>query len=600
MQVFIYGDPLGFKIYGGSTPYRSYFEGFFITSRKGKRLHIYRRENGETIYSYLYYGISESGDRPTNAFFGMSVVVDGSRYASKPSEIFNIFDRFFSLISENQQNRPEDIAHDAPLFYTMPSGRLKYAVSDFDKCSTTMEWLIQKLPQIFTIDNQLSTYDHTFDNPQMGNTALLNSSIDNATIIDALRKFSSVALSPDFMQSPKQQERPILDRQENDNYNLQTEIDPSGLSIRFDELNKVLVQALASKDTSRIRQFRDEVKNYVNNLYPLKDTDSKIKELYSQYQVFHNNISKLIDDKPTPQPPTPSLNIKQCIRCGATMDISKFPNESDICYSCLRKDPREPIPLWMFAVAGIIVLMILGSIGYNVLPKMCSKPMEQADCAIIAGDTVHNDVVADTTPTKPGYAEIRQKAIEAIKDNRYDEKAIFMPYEVGESSDEIQKLKEFCNRAANSYQELQKILQNHKDLTDSEIDKAIKILDEYSIMLDLQDEQQKLENIINTKDISKGTAKHTKKGTENNQRQSTEKTITIQYITTVGTPSTQMRPQKGETNKRKFGFNCQPGTVATVIDSYGNEYKETITMKIVTIDTEDGFQITFTPIIKTN
>ena len=80
IRTYIYGVPRGFDFYEKDAMLNEYFKKFYISSRRGKRLVINRRSNGDTIYSYLRYGLREVERQPLNSFFGMSVVVDGYRY----------------------------------------------------------------------------------------------------------------------------------------------------------------------------------------------------------------------------------------------------------------------------------------------------------------------------------------------------------------------------------------------------------------------------------------------------------------------------------------------------------------------------------------
>ena len=75
IKTFIYGDPHGFDFYEKDVYLNDYFKGFYISSRRGRRLVVNRRENGETIYSYLQYNLKEVIARPTHAFFCMSLVL---------------------------------------------------------------------------------------------------------------------------------------------------------------------------------------------------------------------------------------------------------------------------------------------------------------------------------------------------------------------------------------------------------------------------------------------------------------------------------------------------------------------------------------------
>ena len=80
MRTYIYGVPQGFDFYEKDVQFTDYFKSFYISSRRGRRFLINRKENGETIYTYLRYGMKEVCRQPQHAFFGMSVVMENGTY----------------------------------------------------------------------------------------------------------------------------------------------------------------------------------------------------------------------------------------------------------------------------------------------------------------------------------------------------------------------------------------------------------------------------------------------------------------------------------------------------------------------------------------
>ena len=51
MRTYIYGVPQGFDFYEKDVQFTDYFKSFYISSRRGRRFLINRKENGETIYN---------------------------------------------------------------------------------------------------------------------------------------------------------------------------------------------------------------------------------------------------------------------------------------------------------------------------------------------------------------------------------------------------------------------------------------------------------------------------------------------------------------------------------------------------------------------
>ena len=58
-NTYIYGTPLGFDFFEDISSLKDYFKGLYISTRKGRRLMVNRRDNGETFYNYLRYGLAE-------------------------------------------------------------------------------------------------------------------------------------------------------------------------------------------------------------------------------------------------------------------------------------------------------------------------------------------------------------------------------------------------------------------------------------------------------------------------------------------------------------------------------------------------------------
>ena len=49
IKTYIYGVPNGFDFYEKDAGLNDYFKGFYISSRRGRRLMVNRRNNGVTI-----------------------------------------------------------------------------------------------------------------------------------------------------------------------------------------------------------------------------------------------------------------------------------------------------------------------------------------------------------------------------------------------------------------------------------------------------------------------------------------------------------------------------------------------------------------------
>ena len=67
ISTYIYGSPHGFNFYERVASLNDYFKSFYISTRKGRRLMVNRKDDGTTVYSFLCYGLMEKEGRPSDA-----------------------------------------------------------------------------------------------------------------------------------------------------------------------------------------------------------------------------------------------------------------------------------------------------------------------------------------------------------------------------------------------------------------------------------------------------------------------------------------------------------------------------------------------------
>ena len=103
MRTYIYGVPQGFDFYEKDVQFTDYFKSFYISSRRGRRFLINRKENGETIYTYLRYGMKEVCRQPQHAFFGMSVVMENGTYCPDFKIVLEYFEYLFRTLCHRAQ-----------------------------------------------------------------------------------------------------------------------------------------------------------------------------------------------------------------------------------------------------------------------------------------------------------------------------------------------------------------------------------------------------------------------------------------------------------------------------------------------------------------
>lgn len=426
IKAYIYGTPKGFDAYGSDKSFEGYLKGFYITSRRGKRLMVNRRANGETIYSYLHYGLMEYSDigkdkaGRINSFFGMSLHISDGIYTPDLKRVFDWFDYWFNKILE-----------DGTILKEVSSGYIQYQVSKFANANN-IEHLHSNLPNIFSEKSGtlMLDYDESFIDGKSGQIAQLNNEDDDDVILSTFKHYQWVALSPIFKKIEKSTDICI-------------ELDFNDLNDRLAEYNKMLLPIAINFNASsddELSKINDAVQeNYSSITSYLKaisngndnvEECNKFASLASDYVAVCENIAALklkfsantddssevvtIDKAKTQfcyncqehkdvsefSSPDATKCIaceekiahsqkKQCSQCGQTKTYAEFNYGSNICKACENKKVNNDfvIPFWAkIAVPSAIVLVIV----CVCLSKFPIKPINpnQTDSVV-------------TTPTQP-------------------------------------------------------------------------------------------------------------------------------------------------------------------------------------------------------
>ena len=399
IKAYIYGTPKGFDTYGSNKSVEGYLRGFYITSRRGKRLMVNRRANGETIYSYLHYGLMEYSDigkdkaGRINSFFGMSLHISDGIYTPDLKRVFDWFDYWFNKILE-----------DGTILKEVSSGYIQYQVSKFANANN-IEHLHSNLPNIFSEKSGtlMLDYDESFIDGKSGQIAQLNNEEDDDVILSTFKHYQWVALSPIFKKIEKSTDICIeLDFNDlNDRlaeYNkmlLPIAINLNASSV--DELSKIndAVQENYSSITSYLKaisngndnveecnKFASLASDYVavcENIAALKlkfssNTDNsgevvtidKIKTQFCFNCQEHKDVSEFSSPDATKciacEEKIALSQKKQCYKCGQTKSYAEFESDSKICKVCESKKVSNSfaIPFWAkIAVPSAIVLVIV-------------------------------------------------------------------------------------------------------------------------------------------------------------------------------------------------------------------------------------------------
>lgn len=196
IRTYIYGVPHGFDFYEKDANLNNYFKGFYISSRRGRRLMVNRQENGETIYSYLQYGLKEVERQPLHSFFGMSLVVDDYQYCPNFKVLLEWFDYLFNKLVKEQRiiKKNED-------------GVLCYVIHKFEEVSDEVNWLKNIIPNIITKSEQaddvkveISKYDKSFFVGNVGQIVCFNKPVSEKRLFEVFHKNSWISVSSEILE----------------------------------------------------------------------------------------------------------------------------------------------------------------------------------------------------------------------------------------------------------------------------------------------------------------------------------------------------------------------------------------------------------------
>ena len=219
-KTFIYGVPHGFDFYEKDAEFNDYFKGFYISSRRGRRLMINRRDNGETIYSYLRYGLKEVDRQPLHSFFGMSLVIDNYQFCPNFKVLLEWFDYLFNkLVNEHNVIKIND------------DGVLHYVIHKFDENSSDVEWLKSNLPNILTQAGQteIVNYDSSYADGKAGQVVSFNQPVGEKRLLDTFKKYRWISVSSEIVE--KEENTTII-------------TDPGTIELNYEELKRCLLSKL--------------------------------------------------------------------------------------------------------------------------------------------------------------------------------------------------------------------------------------------------------------------------------------------------------------------------------------------------------------------
>ena len=315
-KTFIYGVPHGFDFYEKDAEFNDYFKGFYISSRRGRRLMINRRDNGETIYSYLRYGLKEVDRQPLHSFFGMSLVIDNYQFCPNFKVLLEWFDYLFNkLVNEHNVIKIND------------DGVLHYVIHKFDENSSDIEWLKSNLPNILTQAGQteIVNYDTSFADGKAGQVVSFNQPVGENRLLETFKKYRWISVSSE-----------IVEKEENST----VFTDPGTIELNYEELNRKLNEFnqqllpiavdISKGSYADLKRMSDEVQEINSSLakYIPSIDDQEEKEKFTGLERKYDSLKDSIR----------TLMSKMVSSTGPII-IEKPKNETQFCFSCKQNKP---------------------------------------------------------------------------------------------------------------------------------------------------------------------------------------------------------------------------------------------------------------------
>ena len=344
IRTYIYGVPHGFDFYEKDVNLTNYFKGFYISSRRGRRLMVNRQENGETIYSYLRYGLKEVERQPLHSFFGMSLVVDDYQYCPNFKVLLEWFDYLFNKLVKEQRiiKKNED-------------GVLCYVIHKFEEVSDEINWLKNIIPNIITKSEQadgvkveISKYDKSFFVGNVGQIVCFNKPVSEKRLFEVFHKNSWISVSSEILEKEEVNTSGNIADSEVIEYSYE-ELDEECnkfteilLSIAID-ISCTSVTDLAEIE-GKVQKTCINLENYLPTIDNIEEKN-KFKNLESKYNSLKDKILTLqskstgtISTSTSPQ----GKNL-YCFSCKKYKPLSHFRSiESTKCKECEEKDHIEP------------------------------------------------------------------------------------------------------------------------------------------------------------------------------------------------------------------------------------------------------------------
>lgn len=382
-RTYIYGIPQGFNLYEGEPEMIEYFKSYYIADRRGRRLEINRRENGETFYNYIQYGLAEVSRTPQNAFFGMTLVLEGGHYITDLKTLLAFMDLLFNKLVE----RGTILFHDA-------NNVLRYKIDRFDRLSDEVNWIKGNLPNILKrVDTH--TYDSSFTQGEAGRIATFKTDASEGQMLAAFRKYNWVSICAN-----------IAERETGAASEPDVELNIAYLVSWLNNTNQKVVPIAINPRPSSIAELMEWRNDAKKHLEIIAQQMAKLKSgvVYENLHTLGTDIARLcaqlevlIGKMTNVESKSEVQATRNCLNCQRSLPLSAFSTpDAIICHECENKKrieqdsvksgksnnkkgtsvslpppprPTPHLPKWLLPGLAAVVLMVLGIL---FIPKSCS------------------------------------------------------------------------------------------------------------------------------------------------------------------------------------------------------------------------------------
>jgi len=298
---YIFGVPNGFDLLDGDLAATNYFQNYYNPSKENTKFSIHRNAgDGMITYAYLKYNLT-SGRGREGSFFGMALVFTENSCCTDFLKLYRLFDTIYDkvILADGEILEPTDGTS-----YI----QAKYKITRFNE---KREYIMQKvLPNLLsnlnTFADAFIPIDDTFNSnqPDLG-VRIPYENADNKKILNALRQYNRLSISPDWdgPEPPPEIPEEVL-------YRWHREVPELSLYVNkcFQNISKVNVSEIRKK----FNQCSKICETFKTHTYP-KDANEDVIQCYNEtkeqyltlYKSFKSLITQIEDIESPPPPPPP-------------------------------------------------------------------------------------------------------------------------------------------------------------------------------------------------------------------------------------------------------------------------------------------------------